>query len=610
MKTGYKTLADLTPSKDKTVAIIISQQEAFSGLLTAGYKTAEIQKAYLVIFITADALNSLHIPEEYDSVRIVIECFSDISSVGSILKQIKRFRPILLGLQMNTDIQDTRYLAGKDLNIIIQKAPCPIYVIKSPSGWSISNDLKVLVPFWDDANTHFAIDTLFALNPNLQITACIVVPPSAALADVSIQGEEFSLQTSKWHKEKGFTYKILRGYEENQAFLEEVKKHDCLLLGASRGNRIARTLFGDIRNKIVNQVEGPAIILREYQGRAGVTMSSAWTVFDRLLPTLTKEDRIEAYRQIRRGGRPNRDFVTMIVLSAAIASLGLILDSAAVIIGAMLVAPLMSAVIGMGMAIIHGDLKFLKIMTTAVLKGAFLAILTGFILGLINFREVATAQLLQRTSPLVLDLVVAIVSGVAGAYALCRKNVSNSLPGVAIAVALIPPLTTFGVCLSMGSWSLSFGALKLFLSNIVGIVFASALVFASFGFKPNLDNTKDQRRITVFQRSIITSATLVAVMLLLLVTRTVKEVREANFEDEVQEELTTYLTDLKLAASVDHWSMTAASSGTTKLDLRLEVTRQLSAAEVESLRKRMEQTLGTPVSLDLELIPITRMSSQ
>ena len=513
-------------------------------------------------------------------------------------------------MQMNTGKHDARYLAGKDLNIIVQQAPCPTYVIKSPSGWSLSDDHKVLVPFWDDANTRFAIDTLFAINPNLQITASIVVSPSDAPADVSMQNEDLSLQTSKWHKEKSFTTKILRGYKENQAVAEEMKKHDFLLLGASRGNQIARTLFGDIRNKIVTQVEGPAIILREYQGRAGATMSSTWNVFDRLLPTLTKEERIEAYRMIRRGGRPNRDFYSMIVLSSAIASLGLILDSAAVIIGAMLVAPLMAAIIGMGMAIIHGDIKFLKITTTAVLKGALLAILTGFIFGLINFHGNATAQMLQRTSPSILDLVVAIISGVAAAYAMCRKNVSSSLPGVAIAVALVPPLTTVGVCLSIGFWSLSLGALKLFLSNMVGIVFASALVFASFGFKPNLDNTKDKRKITVFQRSIIASATLVVVMLILLVTRTVKEVRDANLDNEVQEEITAYLTDLKLPTSVDHWSMTATNSGTTKFDLRLETTRQLTAAEVESLRKRMEQTLGTPVSLDLVLIPVSRISSK
>ena len=130
----------------------------------------------------------------------------------------------------------------------------------------------------------------------------------------------------------------------------------------------------------------------------------------------------------------------MIALFASIAALGLILNSVAVIIGAMLVAPLMSAIIGMGMAVVHGDFRFLLLTLRATLTGAGIAVLIGFIFGLINFSSETTAQILQRTDPSTLDLVVALISGVAAAYALCRKNVSNSLPGVAIAVALVPPL--------------------------------------------------------------------------------------------------------------------------------------------------------------------------
>ncbi|MCP4452602.1 MAG: DUF389 domain-containing protein, partial [Planctomycetes bacterium] len=165
----------------------------------------------------------------------------------------------------------------------------------------------------------------------------------------------------------------------------------------------------------------------------------------------------------------------MIGLSAAIASLGLILDSGAIVIGAMLVAPLMSAIVGMGMAIIQGDLRFLLQTLRASLLGAAIAILTGFFFGLINFQDDTTHQILQRTEPSSLDLVVALISGVAAAYALCRNNVSNSLPGVAIAVALVPPLATVGVCLSIGLWGLAWGGFKLFLCNMVAIVFASAL---------------------------------------------------------------------------------------------------------------------------------------
>ena len=89
-------------------------------------------------------------------------------------------------------------------------------------------------------------------------------------------------------------------------------------------------------------------------------------------------DRTPDARQPRQGGRPNMDFYSMIALSASIASLGLILDSAAVIIGAMLVAPLMLAIIGMGMASIHGDLRFLRLITRATLLASGIAIITWY----------------------------------------------------------------------------------------------------------------------------------------------------------------------------------------------------------------------------------------
>lgn len=339
-------------------------------------------------------------------------------------------------------------------------------------------------------------------------------------------------------------------------------------------------------------------------------LSRGWSWFDNLLPTLTGEERVEAYRLIRRGGRPNRDFYSMIALSASIAALGLILDSAAVIIGAMLVAPLMSAIIGMGMAIIHGDFRFLMLTTRATLLGAGIAILMGFFFGLINFHGATTHQIMQRTDPSTLDLVIALISGIAAAYALCRKNVSNSLPGVAIAVALVPPLATVGVCMSIGFWSLAFGAFKLFLSNMVAIVFSSALVFASFGFRPKVDTLKSDRRLKVFQRAFGASGVLVVCMLVLLVTRTVHDVRKANFDDEVQVELTQYLNELNIESEVADWSITTTKKGVYRLAVHLESPKQISQQEVVVLERKLEESLNKPVELDLTVIPMVRMHTQ
>ncbi len=205
---------------------------------------------------------------------------------------------------------------------------------------------------------------------------------------------------------------------------------------------------------------------------------------------------------------------------------------------------------------------------------------------------------------------VALISGIAAAYALCRKNVSNSLPGVAIAVALVPPLATVGVCLSIGFWSLAFGAFKLFVSNMVAIVFASALVFASFGFKPKVDTLKSDRRLKVFQQAFVASGILVVCMLVLLVTRTVHDVRNANLDDEVQVELTQYLNELNIEAKVDDWSITTTKKGVFRLAVQLESPKQISRHEVAALEKKLEESLNKPVELDLTVIPVMRMHTQ
>lgn len=611
MNSEYQTMAALAPGEHKIIAVIVDQEESFSAMLSTGYLTAESQDAYLLLLLVADASPAwMEIPEEYDKSRIIVEFLPNKSPEKNIIKLIRRFRPLLLGLPMDTEDMEGRYLAGKEFDIILQQAPCPVYLVKSPPSWTLSPSLSAFVPFWNDRNTTFAIDTALEISPRLKITAGVVVPPSADLDDLSMQKDELESQTGKWLDSDRFKIKILRGYDENQTLLKEIEHYDFLLIGASRGNRIARTLFGESRNKLATDANGPAIILREYQGKSGATLTSAWSYIDRFLPTLAREDRIEAYRVIRRGGRPTQDFFTMTALSSAIASLGLILDSAAVIIGAMLVAPLMSAIIGMGLAIIHGDMRFLFKTTSAVCKGLIIAILTGFVFGLVNFHGEPTDQILQRTSPSILDLLVALISGIAAAYALCRKNVSNSLPGVAIAVALVPPLATVGVCLSIGYWNLALGAFKLFFTNLVAIVFASALVFASFGFRPNIDTTQDQRKLKVFQRSFLATGILVTLMVVLLVTRTTEEVREASLEEDISYELSRYLDELKIPADLDQWSMTAVSAGTTQFDLQLKAPRELVSAEVDSLRQRLVEALDTPVVLNIELIPVTHLKSQ
>ena len=170
---------------------------------------------------------------------------------------------------------------------------------------------------------------------------------------------------------------------------------------------------------------------------------------------------------------------TLTALSTVIAAFGLIANSAAVVIGAMLVAPLMQPIIGLAAALVLGQPRreftslALIVLTTA--EAFVVALLAG--LAVPSFRVITlTPELLARTAPALLDLAIAVAAGAAGAYVTVRPRAGGAIAGVAIAVALVPPLSACGILLAHGNGGLASGAFFLFLTNLVGIVLSAVVV--------------------------------------------------------------------------------------------------------------------------------------
>ncbi|HEX9003331.1 MAG TPA: DUF389 domain-containing protein, partial [Blastocatellia bacterium] len=175
-----------------------------------------------------------------------------------------------------------------------------------------------------------------------------------------------------------------------------------------------------------------------------------------------------------------------LIFAAGIATLGLVLNSPAVIIGAMLISPLMGPILASGLAFAAGDL-ILGLRAVGILALSCLAaiIFSVLLVGLLPFKEM-TAEIAARTQPNTLDLAVALFSGAVGSLAICKevKGVVTSIPGVAIAVALMPPLCVvgygFGLALSLdraGGLRAALGGGLLFLTNLVAITFTAMVVF-------------------------------------------------------------------------------------------------------------------------------------
>ena len=223
----------------------------------------------------------------------------------------------------------------------------------------------------------------------------------------------------------------------------------------------------------------------------------------RITRPITPERRAEVRIRLRDDASPDFDYFLLVVLSAVIATLGLVVNSVAIIIGAMLVAPLMSPIIGLGLSSITADDTLLKDSISSLIRGAILAVLIAFLLTWLNgylpfiaMQEVPS-EVLARTRPGPIDLGVALAGGIVAAFALAMPNISAALPGVAIATALMPPLCTVGIGLAMVLYpqiprdqalQVAGGASLLFLTNAVTITFAATFVFFMLGFRGPLVN--------------------------------------------------------------------------------------------------------------------------
>ena len=176
-------------------------------------------------------------------------------------------------------------------------------------------------------------------------------------------------------------------------------------------------------------------------------------------------------------------FFAVLFLSGAIATLGLVLNSTAVVIGAMLVAPLLGPLLGLSMALAVGDGRlFVQTAVAVVVGAAGIVALAAGLTALLPFQMV-TDEIASRTQPTTLDLGIAVCSGLAGAVVTAsrEKRLSASIPGVAVAVALVPPLGVAGFGLATAKWAFARGALLLFGANLAGIVLSGMAVFVLVG---------------------------------------------------------------------------------------------------------------------------------
>ncbi len=211
-------------------------------------------------------------------------------------------------------------------------------------------------------------------------------------------------------------------------------------------------------------------------------------------------------------------FAALMGFASVLASLGVVVQSTAVVIGAMLVAPLMVPLMGTALALTMGWPRRLRRCAAIAGTGMALAIGVGALVGGIVPRTVdvtSNTEVLARSTPTVIDLAIAVAAGAAGGYALSRRDVSDSLPGVAVAISLVPPLTVVGLSWQQGAWTTGNGALLLFVTNATAILVAGGAVFVLTGAVAERWLAASRSRVQTVAVALLTGAAIVTLLLAL-----------------------------------------------------------------------------------------------
>ena len=289
----------------------------------------------------------------------------------------------------------------------------------------------------------------------------------------------------------------------------------------------------------------------------------------------------------------NLDYIVMIVLSAALATLGLLTNSAAVIIGAMLVAPLMSPLSSFSTGMATGILHLTRRASVTLFAGVTLALFISIVMGVVLPIDTPTEEMLARGSPNLLDAAIALVSGWVAAYATARKGIPAALAGVAIAAALMPPICTIGLGIALQDIDLAFGANLLFLANIAFIIAAQYITFLWMGMHPMVD-----REGTSLNQSRAWWIVLFIITVILLIVFARLGSRAIN-EAQVREQLETEIFD---GAVVSEYHVIA--SVPLAVTLVVQTDHELTPEQVEAAHQMIKELYQQEVDVTVVMLQI------
>lgn len=498
-----------------------------------------------------------------------------------------------------------RYLLGRTLDPLIQNAPCAVGVIRadeSPAAFAerMRNLQRVLVPTAGGPNAPVALDLAADLGPQVQVTALRIAHRHLGPTAVRAQWEILRATLDRVTESNQIAPRVELAASVTEGILDHAAEdYDLMLIGATGESLVDRLLFGNLPQQLALRSPIPVMIYRRQESPATTAWRRArWRVLQ-LMPQLTEDERVTVYRRVRRSARANLDYTILITLGGAIASLGLLLDNPAIVIGAMAMSPDMGPLLGIALSVVQGDRWMLRTAVLSAIRGVLLALGISVVLGLVVPSDGLTAAMEGNVNPNLLDLGVALAAGAAAGYASARGILASALAGLAISVALLPPLSTIGLSIGAGEPQAALGALLLYATNLVAIVAMAALMYLWTGFHP----APVRRERVTFRGGLLGTIALLVLITAILGFLTADLVRANVINRAVRLALNAQVPQFGEAVRVSDWRAESDEEGILHLYVELVADRQLSSAEATVLQRRLALELDRPVALSLSVLP-------
>ena len=388
---------------------------------------------------------------------------------------------------------------------------------------------------------------------------------------------------------------VLTANNAAKGILSRTGKDDLIIVGFTERSELEHWFFGNFSGELLNHAQGPVIMVSRAIGGDAFTARVRRRIIGWIRPILTHVEQDEIIRQAHGQAAMNIDYTALIVVSAALATLGLLLNSAAIIIGAMLVAPLMSPLIALSAGLTVGRIHMARQALSTLVIGVVLALFVATIVGIILPLGSPTPEMLSRGSPTLLDAAVALASGFIGAYATARKDIPSALAGVAIAAALMPPLCTIGLGFAFRDLDLAYGASVLFLTNIISIIMAGIAVFLWMGM-----SFRRYKELAIWLQIFVISMLMLAALPVVIELNVLTT--QANQESKIIQEIENAL----LPAEVIEIDIIHETPMRAVVTVRSSV--QITDADVADIQVKLDGELDRPVKLDLIVLQVISIS--